>query len=210
MAEMARVLRPSSGRAVLLVAQPHLLGVPGLERDSRKDRKKLRKKKRQTAGNAVGPQEQANEEATPALPEDPERCGRKGGGKAMSRPVGSSTSSRGLDEDSENGMGNGAHKDQALQTDIINPATPAPEKRVGVEHQQEPEKKSADEPEDLWRVRSLHTVNVGGLMSSLLVLDRTGRPSALPHVDRRKRLVGLDAYCKRRREGQSSGDVGPS
>lgn len=210
MAEMARVLRPGSGRAVLLVAQPHLLGVPGLERDNRKDRKKARKKEKQEAGGGpVDSQKQEENEAATAPSGDLEKCGRGCGGEAISRPAGGSTSSSGFKAGGKGGPGDGTKKDDASQAISANPAPPAPDKSVDLERQQQKHEKHTAVREGLWRIRSRHTVNVGGLVSSLLILDRTDRPSPLPRVDRRKRLVGLDAYCKRRRE-QSNVKIQPS
>ncbi|CAM9513419.1 unnamed protein product [Scytosiphon promiscuus] len=210
MAEMARVLRPGSGRAVLLVAQPHLLGVPGLERDNRKDRKKLRKKGRKKAGEGVGSHEQeGNQAAAPSG--DPDSCKRGADGMASSRPVGRSTGSRGSNVGGNSGPGDGAKNDGVSPAVSRIPASPPPDQGAGgVKHQQERDSDSAAVPQGLWRIKSRRTVNVGGLVSSLLILDRTKSPSPIPRVDRRKRLVGLDAYCKRRTDGSGDGNVQPS
>lgn len=162
MAEMARVLRPGSGRAVLLVAQPHLLGIPGLQRDNRKDRKKLREQLQ--VGHHSGGAE------AKAAPEEDERTEQGRRGKANPLQAASSGSSDGREDERRNTV-----------AEI-----------------------------EVWLVRARHVVNVGGLISYLLVLDRTNEPSPLPRSDRRKHVVGMTALCKRRNENQDRWSAGSS
>lgn len=193
MAEMARVLRPGSGRAVLLVAQPHLLGVPGIQRDNRKDRKKLLKKHARVGHHSGGAEAKAASEH--------ERFEQGGRGKAIppqaasnggSRASGSGTSDTA--NHGQRGAGGGEKKKEMV---------------LDVEPRQQDERSVAAKAE-AWRIRARHAVNVGGLISYLLVLDRTNEPSPLRCSDRRNHAVGVSSLCKRRNENQLEGSSGSS
>lgn len=211
MAEMARVLRPGSGRCVLLVAQPHLLGLPGIRRDNVKDRKKRKKEReRESEVESVHRSSEGTEGA--AASAEPRRSEKRGDGEATSRQAGaiSGASGASLDETDEvPGSGTKNNKQTPLEfvqhsESLVLPnsgnVSPQDEGKVGVE----------PAPGALWRVRARHAVNVGGLMSHLLVVDRTNEPSPSPRSGQRKRLVGVDAYCKHRREGTGLANADPS
>ncbi|CAM9093497.1 unnamed protein product [Ectocarpus fasciculatus] len=219
MAEIARVLRPS-GRAVLLVTQPHLLGVPGLRRDNQKDRKKLRKmvKQARRVGDGGGGDHdlgggiEGRERAARAAPEEigsGERCE-----ESTSRQAGSSnsTSDGGIGKDSiADTRGHGVEsvtKKEDLDPSVsVDRASPAPEKGENDNHAilcDSERSVAAAAPGALWRIRARHVVNVGGLISHLLLLDRTDETPRSPRVDRRHRVVGAKGYCKRHHEGAVS------
>ncbi|CAM9284243.1 unnamed protein product [Ectocarpus sp. 6 AP-2014] len=210
MAEMARVLRPS-GRAVLLVTQPHLLGVPGLRRDNQKDRKKLRKMAKQASrvGDRGGHDLGGGIEGRAASEEtgSGERCGEK-----TSRQAGNikSSSDGGMSKDSADTVGHGVENVTKQEKEDVDPsvsgelASPTPEKGTNDFPLCDSERSvrvAAAAPGALWRIRARHAVNVGGLISHLLLLDRTDEPPRSPSVDRRHRVVGAKAYCKRHHEG---------
>lgn len=207
MAEMARVVRPS-GRAVLLVTQPHLLGVPGLRRDNQKDRKKLRKmvKQARRVGDG-GDHDLGGGIEGRAAPEDiigsGERCG-----ESTSRQAGSinSSSGRGMGKDvadTVSHVGENVTKKEDVDPSVSGDrASPAPENGKNVVPRCDSERsEAAAAPGALWRIRARHVVNVGGLISHLLLLDRTDEPPRLRRVDQRHRVVGAKAYCKRHHEG---------
>lgn len=203
MAEMARVLRPGSGRSVLLVAQPHLLGLPGIRRDNVKDRKKQRKKERDREYEVESLHHSSGGTEGAAVSEEHGRSEKRGRGKTISRQAGSSSAS--LDTaDEVTGSGTKKNK-QTPQGVFQHSASPALPNASNAEPQKEGKVGVVAAPGALWRIRARHAVNVGGLISYLLVLERTNEPSPLPRSGRRKRLVGTDAYCKHRKE--ESGDV---
>ncbi|CAM9165123.1 unnamed protein product [Ectocarpus sp. 12 AP-2014] len=208
MAEIARVLRPS-GRAVLLVTQPHLLGVPGLRRDNQKDRKKLRKMAKQAS--RVGDRGHHNlgggidGRAGPEETGSGERCG-----ESTSRQAGSiiSSSDGGTCKDIADTVGHGVENVTKREKEDVDPsvsgyrASPAPQKEKSNFPLRDSERGvAAAAPGALWRIRARHAVNVGGLISHLLLLDRTDEPPRSSRVDRRHRVVGAKAYCKRHHEG---------
>lgn len=200
MAEMARVLRPGSGRAVLLVAQPHLLGIPGLQRDNRKDRKKLRKKEQARVGHHGG---EAEEKITS---EGHGRIEQGRRGKAIPPQAasshGSAASGSGTSATANQGQrGTGGGKKK-----LENSREFSREKVFDVEPRKD--ERSVAAKAEAWRIRGRHAVNVGGLISYLLVLDRTNEPSPLRRPDRRKHVVGMTSLCKRRNENQHEGSSG--
>lgn len=197
MAEMARVLRAGSGRCVLLVAQPHLLGLPELRRDNLKDRKKQRKKERERLD--LDRSEGLTEGA--AALEEHGRSEKRGHGEASSRPDGISSGASGASLDETTGSGAKKNNQTPLEG-FQHSASPALPKASNADPQVEGNVGVGAAPGPLWRIRARHPVNVGGLISHLLVLQRTNEPSPLPRAGRRKRLVGVDAYCKHRREDQ--------
>lgn len=214
MAEMARVLRPGSGCCVVLVAQPHLLGLPEIRRDNAKDRKKQRKKAREgerevesVHHNGSGGTEGA------AGSEEHGRIKKRWHGEAISRQAGGSSSGASgasLHEPDEV-TGSGAKKNKQTPLEVSQ-VSASPALRVDSNADADPRREGrmcvGAAPGALWRIRARHPVNVGGLISHLLVLERTTEPSPLPPSGRRKRLVGVDAYCKHRREDK--GGVGLS
>ncbi|CAM9255107.1 unnamed protein product [Ectocarpus sp. 12 AP-2014] len=212
MAEMARVLR-TSGRAVLLVTQPHLLGVPGLRRDNQKDRKKLRKMAKQASRvDDRGHRDLGGDIEGKAAPEETGSGERYG--ESTSRQAGSinSSSDGGMSKDVAGTVGHVVENVTKQQKEEVDPsisgelALPAPEKGKKDFPLCDSERSAcvaAAAPGALWRIRARHAVNVGGLISHLLLLDRTGEPPRSPRVDRRHRVVGAKAYCKRHHEGGS-------
>ncbi|CAN0069756.1 unnamed protein product, partial [Ectocarpus sp. 13 AM-2016] len=208
MAEMARVLRPS-GRAVLLVTQPHLLGVPGLRRDNQKDRKKLRKMAKQASRvDDRGHRDLGGDIEGRAAPEETgsgERCG-----ESTSRQAGSinCSSDGGMSKDVASTVGHGVENVTKREKEDVDPsvsgarASPAPEKGKSDFPLRDSERGvAAAAPGAMWRIRARHAVNVGGLISHLLLLDRTDEPPRSSRVDRRRRVVGPKAYCKRHHGG---------
>ncbi|CAB1116958.1 unnamed protein product [Ectocarpus sp. CCAP 1310/34] len=208
MAEMARVLRPS-GRAVLLVTQPHLLGVSGLRRDNQKDRKKLRKMA--TQESRVGDRGHHDLGGVIEGRAAPEEIGLgERYGESTSQQAGSinSSSDGGMSKDVAGTMGHGVENVTKREKEDVDPsdsgdrASPAPEKgKHGCPLGDSERGGAAAAPGALWRIRARHAVNVGGLISHLLLLDRTDEPPRSPRVDRRYRVVGAKAYCKRHHEG---------
>ncbi len=208
MAEMARVLRPGSGRCVLLVAQPHLLGLPGIRRHNQKQRKKLRKQGRERACE-LGSLHHSSSGAV-ATSEERKRSEKQEGGRAISGQAGGSSDVDGVDVGvtdggQQLGMG-GAAKEQRpanpQQEISMDAESPTPQTSTAFESQHESETSVGASPGAPWHICARHTVNVGGLISYVLVLDRTHEPLPLPRSYRRKRLVGMDAYCKHRREDE--------
>ena len=208
MAEMARVLRPGSGRCVLLVAQPHLLGLPGIRRDNQKSRKKLRKQERERAGE-VGSRHHNRSEAV-AAPEEHERgeqgdrrqviSGQSGGGADVcGADVGVTDGGQQLVTGSAAKDVRKADPQQEVSTEK---ASPTLQKATNLEPRPEKETRAEASPGALWRIRARHTVNVGGLISYIIVLDRTHAPLPSPRSHRRKRFVGMNAYCKHRKEDE--------
>lgn len=208
MAEMARVLRPGSGRCVLLVAQPHLLGLPGIRRDNVKERKKQRKKARERECQVESLHRCSGDTEGAAALEEHGRSEKRGHGEAISAETGGSSVAN-FDEAGE-ATESGAKKNKQTPLEVSQrSASPALGKASNA-HPQQGGKVGVGvaAPEALWRIRARHPVNVGGLISHLLVLERTNEPTPLPRSGRRKRLVGVDAYCKHRREDK--GDASPS
>lgn len=197
MAEMARVVRPDSGRAILLVAQPHLLGIPELQRDNRKDRKKLRKKERLRAGH------RSEEAQAKAVSEEHERREKRRRGTAMTRKATSGCTSDFVDQ----GQRENASREKEQETS----RGFSSENVLDMEPQRDDERRSvAAKTEPLWRVRCRHVVNVGGLISHLVVLDRTNELSPLPRSDRAKHVGGMAKLCKHRNEKQDQEKAGYS
>lgn len=177
MSEMARALRPGTGRAVLLVTQPHLLGLPEIQRERPKDKKKRFKgmrrpreggnhKPSESEGrdgkiNCVGVVADGAKQAEERAP-----CNSEGVGEQASCDLKSSA---------PEGIAAGA-------TEGGSAVAPLP-------------------PPPLWQLRARHAVNIGGLISWLLVLGRTDEPPPPPRSGRRNRFVGLKSYCKRREDG---------
>lgn len=213
MAEMARVLRPGSGRAVLLVAQPHLLGLSEIRRDNVKDRKKQRKKERERACGSESLHSNGGTKGA-AITEEHGPSEKRGRGQAISQQHGSSSGASGVSSDTADEVtGCGAKKNRQTypprkvsQHSVL----PMPPNASSACPRQDGEVGFEASPGALWRIRARHAVNVGGLISHLLVLERTSEPSPLPRSDRRKRLLGMDAYCKHRREGRGDGNAGLS
>lgn len=185
MAEMARVLRRGSGRAVLLVTQPHLLGLPELvEQERRKNNKKSRRKERK--GQKVGNHREENNAS--------------GHGRREDCPSGyneQQTCAENIaDERRKEAEGVVSHdpKDKAQAScDLLEwtSAKLAAGTQKGL---------NVGAPGKVWHIRARYAVNVGGLISWLLVLDRTGEPAPPAVSNRRKRWVGLNLFCKRRKE----------
>lgn len=211
MAEIARVLRPGSGRCVLLVAQPHLLGLPGIRRDNVKDRKKQRKKERERQCEVESRHHSTGKTGGAAASEEHGRSEKRGRGGAICREAGS-TSGASLEKASEvTGSGSKKNKQTSPAQDLSQHSAPPALPEISIhDPQQEGQLGVGAAPGALWCIRARHAVNVGGLISHLLVLERTNEPSPLPRPGRRKRLVGMDAYCKHRREGNGDTTAGPS
>eukprot|EP00752_Nemacystus_decipiens_P012903 g11421.t1 len=205
MAEMARVLRPGSGRCVLLVAQPHLLGLPGIRRDNVKDRKKQRKKQRERECDAESLDRSSGGAEEVSSLEEHARSEKRGHGEAIPRQAASSGGANGASlGDADEVTGSDTKKNKQVPPDVSrHSASPALTKASNAYPQAVGKASVVDAaPRPLWRIGARHPVNVGGLISHLLVLERTSEPPPLPRSGRRKRLVGVDAYCKHRKEDQ--------
>lgn len=190
LAEMARTLRPGSGRAVLLVVQPSLLDLPGFRGRKRKEKKKARKQARRAGGAPRGsPGRGRREMPDPACDVPPCADGAQqeglepGGKKRCGRPT--------------------------LLTDGIYSALENTDatRRLGQPPKPTDEEGNGEVLHQLWQIRAQHTVNVGGLVSYILILERTKEP-APPVSDRRKRWVGTP--LKRRGTRQSRHKKGDS
>lgn len=185
---MARVLRPGSGRAVLLVTRPYLLGLPNLQRARRKD-DPLRSRQRGIPGRH-GIDSKASGERR-------EKCAesRENGGRSKCETV---RSGLGCSEGPRaegilpQGRESGKQGSCGVESDPSATGLATTETQGGAG--------ALGEPGALWRIRAQHAVNVGGLFSWLLVLDRTGEPAPPERLDRRKGWVGLGLYRKRRKE----------
>lgn len=160
---MARVVRRGSGRAVLLVTQPYLLGLPEIQRTRRKERGLHRKRCREAGLPFTGK-------------------GGSGGIAVEQRLV--HDTSCGNDETLESA--HGTESSSELRKHHV---------REAVE--------LAPLGASVWRVMGRYCVNVGGLMTWLVVLGRTNEPPPPPLLDRRKRWVGLGTSLKRTKEHKS-------
>lgn len=213
MAEMARVLRPGSGRCVLLVAQPHLLGLPGIQRDNVKDRKRQRKKERERECAVQDLHRNGGGTEGAAASDEHGRSEKRERGNAISRPAGSSSGASGAsldkaDEVTESGAKTNKHTYPPQQASQHS-ASPAFLQASNADLRREGKVGGGAAPGALWHVRARHKVNVGGLISHLLILQRTNEPSPVPRSGRRKRLVGMDAYCKHRKEDKGGVNANP-
>eukprot|EP00903_Cladosiphon_okamuranus_P006217 g6110.t2 len=214
-AEMARVLRPGSGRCVLLVAQPHLLGLPELRRDNVKDRKNRRKKERERECEMESAHRSSGKPEGAAASEEHGRSEKRLHGQAISRQAGGNSSgSSGASLQEPDGVTESGSKKNTQAPLKVSQHSASPALRVDGNADADPRREGKTcvgaAPGSPWRIRALHPVNVGGLISHLLVLERTNEPSPLPPSGRRKRLVGVDAYCKHRREDKGDANAGPS
>lgn len=174
---MARTLRPGTGRAVLLVTQPHLLGLPEIQRERPKDKKKRFKGMRHPheRGGSNKPSESEGH-----------------GGKVSSVDV----AADGVQQAEESAPCNSEGVGEQASRDL---KAPAPEEvAVGATGRGG----AVAPPPPLWQLRARHAVNIGGLISWLLVLGRTDEPPPPPRAGRRNRFVGLKSYCKRREDGR--------
>ena len=186
--EMARVLRPGSGRAVLLVAQPYLLGLPEIRRERRKPGGSEAAKGRRRGGackhyvsSSASPREELRRHEND---EHRDAATAAGGGSDF--------------------LARGGHEEEQIGSeDFCNQASA----NVGKDVVAVEKIPSSGAPGALWRVRERHAVNVGGLVSCLVLLDRTNEPSPRPCSDRRRRWVGLHGYCKRRNQQLSTAGV---
>lgn len=190
--EMARVLRPGSGRAVLLVAQPYLLGLPEIRRERRKKSdpamaKGSRGHSKHLDSGSASQEHKGNQGAASS----------KGVGSASDEPGpgrGSDCFSRGRQDQSKD-----AHEGKHIIAEGFRNTASIP-KGLNGETQYGKGNPRSGEHGVLWRVRERRAVNVGGLVSWLVILDRTEEPSPQPCPDRRRRWIGLHGYCKRRKE----------
>lgn len=196
MAELARVVRPGSGRAVLLVAQPHHLGLPGIRRERKKDRahRPLQGGHGSDGGLHVhGVRKEVSHSQQP-----------KGhGGKWLGKHAEDTKCGGTRDCEVDTGEGQRALKSKgSMHDDSLRPVgRPAPQGITADTHQSASNTDAvAESPSALWRVRTRHAVNVGGLISWLVILDRTTEPAPAPRFERRKRWVGLHAYSRRRND----------
>lgn len=176
---MARVLRPGSGRAVLLVTQPYLLGLLGVNRERHK-----KKFSRRQAGKQ-GLQERAPRQGASSF------MGRRDGAEFLQ----------------------GQAEDSGEQIEVTGKVLSACENQTskscdsaaaGLASNSVGGQDGSATPGELWRVRAQHAVNVGGLMSWLLVLDRTPEPAPRRSLDRRKRWVGYGAHVSTRCNSQGN------
>lgn len=190
LAEMARALRPGSGRAILLVVQPSLLGLPGLRGGKRKEKKEARKQARRAGG----------------APRSPGR--RETPGPACDVP----SSVDGAQEDLKPPGGRRQCGSPTLPTDGMDGAL---QDTGATRRGHEPHEPTGDGEgngevlhHQLWKIKAQHTVNVGGLVSYVLILERTREP-APPVSDRRKRWVGtpLKGNCTRRSQHKKGDSV---
>lgn len=172
MGEMARALRPGTGRAVLLVTQAHLLGLPEIQRERPKDKKKRFKGMRR-------PHERGSNRPSEAE-------GNGGERSCVDFACGAQQAEERAPYNNEGGQTSCELKSSAPEGVAVG-AT---------------EGGSAVAPPPLLQLRARHAVNIGGLISWLLVLGRTDEPPPPPRSDRRPRLVGLKSYCKRREGGR--------
>lgn len=161
--EMARVVRPSTGRAVLLVTQPYLLGLPEIQKARRKEKGLLRKRCREAgvpfpgkgSSGGIAIHESRNQAAA-------ETDDMRHGGSDPRETYDSVSASKEGSSVPPIGCA-----DEAVET---------------------------SSRDAVWRVRARHSVNVGGLVSWLVVLDRTDEPPPPRPLDRRKRWVGLGTH----------------
>lgn len=174
MNEMARALRPGTGRAVLLVTQPHLLGLPEIQRERPKDKKKRFKGMRRSHEGGSG---------TPSESE-----GRDGAISGIGVAAAGAHQAEERAPCNSEGVGEQAPREFKSS---------APE---GVAAWATEGASTVAPP--LWQLRARHAVNIGGLISWLLILGRTDEPPPPPRSDRRNRFVGLKSYCKRREDGR--------
>lgn len=187
---MARVLRPGSGRAVLLVSQPYLLGLPEIRRERRKKSDPAMTKgprgghskhldsgsasqehKRNQGASSYRGVDSARDEPGPVRGSDCFPRGRQDKSKDVHEGKAegfrhTASTPKGIDGETQYGKGNPRSGEHGV----------------------------------LWRVRERRAVNVGGLVTWLVILDRTEEPSPQPRPDRRRRWIGLYGYCKRRKE----------
>ncbi|CAM9275996.1 unnamed protein product [Laminaria digitata] len=196
MAEMARALRPGTGRAVLLVTQPHLLGLPEIQRERPKDKKKKRFKgtRRPHEGGSNKPSESEGNDGKISKPTEQSE-GR--GGKVSCADVAADRAQQQAEERlpcKNEGVGEQGSRD-------LKPS--APEGVAGGAAEGGTAVAPPPPPPPLWQLRARHAVNIGGLVSWLLILGRTDEPPPPPpRSDRRNRFVGLKSYCKRREDGR--------
>lgn len=190
---MARVLRIGSGRAVLLVTQPHLLGLPELQREPRK------KKNMPRSGHEDLTKDHDNRRHETLERQRRERCRettREDGGG------GGSSEKRSRPHVADQGQYEADGHDDGAQIPCGLPSAP-------VKVAAEPGKAERNAPRGaLWRIKARHAVNVGGLISWLVVLDRTCQQAPPPKLDRRKGWVGLNTYCKRKKEEKTRESAG--
>lgn len=178
MSEMARTLRPGTGRAVLLVTQPHLLGLREIQRERPKDKKKRFKGMRHP-----------NERGGSNKPSESEDRG----GKVSSVDAAAGGAQQAEESAPCNSEGVGEQASRDLKAPA--PAGVAVGATGGGSAVAPP-------PPPLWQLRARHAVNIGGLISWILVLGRTDEPPPPPRPGRRNRFVGLKSYCKRREDGR--------
>lgn len=181
---MARVLRPGSGRAVLLVTQPYLLGLPDIQRERKKDKKAWKR------GTTAGMQTHRGTQ-----PERSKPASMYYGGIAC--------------ETGESGRGNTRRCGSDIaETAVIESVSGVHDTVCEAPFGLDVAAASVDgeaNPGAVWRVRDRHSVNVGGLLSWLLILDRTDVPAPpRQSLDRHKRWVGMDVYRTKRRQQQIS------
>lgn len=174
LAEMARVLRPGSGRAVLLVAQPHLLGLSCLKRERQKDRKAARKHR---SGGGVQGRESQGAAKRPVGWE-----GHNGSDVRVHCVMGNERGSTSSGIQEPDGVTEGSNDFIRTPFDIPEPLPKAVSGRGSV---------SLDE---IWDLRAQYPVNVGGLVCWLLVLNRTFEPAPPEPLDRRRRWVGVGGH----------------
>lgn len=192
---------------MLLVAQPHLLGLPGIRRDNQKERKKLRKQERERTCKS-GSLHHSDGEV--AMSEVHRRSEKLEVGRATSGQAGGSADVNDVDVGGRDGgqqldsgrAAIGQRKANPQQKVSMDATSPTPQTATALEPQHKSRTSVGTSSEALWRICTRHTVNVGGLISYVLVLNRTHASVPLPRSYRRKRLVGVDAYCKNRREDE--------
>lgn len=216
MSEMARALRPGTGRAVLLVTQPHLLGLPETQRERTKDNKKKKRFKGMRRPQERGIRQSQNERELKAPGNEmgstnPSECDGGRDGKASCVDAVSGEQQAEMAPCNNEGVGGQASHDLKscdLKSAPEGVAVGALPQGTSVGAFSQGAVMGASEggsavvaPPALWQLRARHAVNIGGLISWLLVLGRTDEPPPPPRKDRRNRFVGMKSYCKRRKDG---------
>lgn len=200
MSEIARALRPGTGRAVLLVTQPHLLGLPEIQRERPKDKKKQKRLKGIRAPHESRTRQSENKRGfIPPGNEmgsnTPPECEGVRDEKVNCVDAASGEQQSEMAVGNDEGVGGQASHDlksfdskSAPDGVAMGAATEGGTGFVA--------------PPTLWRLQARHAVNIGGLISWLLVLGRTDEPPPPPRKDRRNRFVGIKSHCKRRKDGR--------
>lgn len=182
---MARVLRPGTGRAVLLVTQPYLLGLPDIPKARRKEKGLAKKRCRETGLQCWG---KGDDEQHPS-------------------------------KDCEDGAGDKANAEQDAERASYDHVTHENHSEISCEvpSGHDARFRTSENSHDsvalkrqaVWRVRDQHSVNVGGLLSSLLVLDRTDEAAPAQSENRRKKWVGSGACRHHTQEQNRQNKVDP-